>query len=589
MCNPRCFLGMTVAWLAMGVELSGQVASTETSDQSHDVLSVVPGDAWAVVSVRELDEVDRKVAEFAQRVGFGPLMNGTLMVAKAFSGLSSGVDDARGLAIVLLPLADAKYLGQSLALIVPVKDYDAIRSLLMPEEEIEGIGRISFLGQPSHIGRRGGFAVFAQTREAVRAVVQAADSMATKMQPLFRERVNGDDVTVYLNAAAIVSSPAFQKLIDLQALHPVAADLFRQADELVLSATIKSEGIGLRGMFALSANSPWSACVDGGSSGSRGSNGSNGSKSGLHLPADDSTLIAMDMAVSARQSECLVGKLRASMGPGEKSGEAKADGGESKWRGLVERLADVRIIQLSVSAIGEGADGNFHVAMVIGSAGSARNMLDAISGLFLQSRSPVGAQSRVDEILAGLTYQRQAELIDEVHVDHLNWPIPGEVQRDAADSIRKLFGDQGPVARLAVMDSDHLVMSLGGGRAAAETLLRAIRAGGAADTRTQYLGDSSMHLPGDHWMEFFIAVDACLRWYADLEELVGGRATITLPRLNSPVAISFSSLQNSSADSNSANSIGRLDVFLPAELVDAAYQAWLKHRSIQRAAPSEKH
>ncbi|MHC4065066.1 MAG: hypothetical protein ACYSUI_11305 [Planctomycetota bacterium] len=88
-----------ISYVVVGLAcLSPFLAPSPAKAQANELLAAVPADAWGMISVRNLAELDKKLISMGQAANSMMAGMSPLAMAKGMLGLIAGVDDNGGLA-----------------------------------------------------------------------------------------------------------------------------------------------------------------------------------------------------------------------------------------------------------------------------------------------------------------------------------------------------------------------------------------------------------------------------------------------------------------------------------------------------------
>ena len=151
-----------------------------TAGGPQDILSAVPGDAWAVLCAPNIGKTDARLTALVQRLNLPMMIGSPLMMAKAMMGMNMGFDDSGALAVVAMPMPDLTALGKSLVILLPTSDYDQLMSVMNPEPMEGGISKMYFMDKESYVARHGKWAAMAQTPETLVGLLKSKTSVKSR-------------------------------------------------------------------------------------------------------------------------------------------------------------------------------------------------------------------------------------------------------------------------------------------------------------------------------------------------------------------------------------------------------------------------
>ncbi len=147
------------------------VPASLSAETPKEMLRRVPGDAAAAVVVPDLQRLDRASTELAKKLGMSQVRHPSRRI-KALVGMSEGIDDGRGAALVVRGIG-MRAGDFRLSFLLPVADYKAFLGNFQKRKELDG--KITGVSLPTEAGERGfvkrtgEYAFLGEKREAVEA------------------------------------------------------------------------------------------------------------------------------------------------------------------------------------------------------------------------------------------------------------------------------------------------------------------------------------------------------------------------------------------------------------------------------------
>jgi hypothetical protein len=181
---------------------------------AEDVFHVIPSDALAFGAANRIAETSGKVQKIAKQVG-APAVS-VLDLAKAFTGATKGIDDARAAAFVVMPGKDSKSEPVPVFLI-PVADYKQFLASwdAKPGEKGEKVVEVMIAGAPVLIGQRGSYAAISpnqrQFRLGLEKLLDAKRSIADEHPQVLSWLNENDAVEVATSYGLKWAAPMMQR------------------------------------------------------------------------------------------------------------------------------------------------------------------------------------------------------------------------------------------------------------------------------------------------------------------------------------------------------------------------------------------
>ncbi|UCG15657.1 MAG: hypothetical protein JSV19_10225 [Phycisphaerales bacterium] len=552
----------TVSMLLVGLTVLSPTAIGQQAPAKSNVaeaFAAVPADAWGAVCLRNMAEVEKKVLNIATKFGAPPMS--PLMMAKEQLGLASGVNDAGNLLLVVLPSETIDAIKQNLALLVPTTDYSELTSM-MQLEPVEGEGgavsQTLLQEQMWYIAPKGNLAVVSPSLEAVKKVIDVKAGTAKALTPYQLERAGEDDLTVWVNAAAVTSAPAIAPFFAM--LQAMGAD----AEAMKSIKAIKSLQVGLQITPA-------------------------GIRLGYYSDAKEGTDVAELMAsVKGTTDPLLTGLpneafiLAFGWMPGKEISEYMAEHigrmfdnpqlaaapldlekVEQLKGKLKAMISPMRGVAVEVSALPGGPDGLIGFSKVVTVDGDARAVLTSFSELVEVIKGGLITDEQANDWLQYFEYKPGAETVDGMSVDHFVVKLDDieDIDEEDLETVKGVIGQAGVLFRVAAADANHVVATFGGGSARLKTVADLVKSDRAPLADDVGIKNTAKALPERRYSELYLALDTLLRLLVDVGKVVDEPFPVSVPPIGAPIG----------AASGMVGKDGQqTDVFIPMELVLAA-------------------
>jgi len=504
-----------------------------------DVLKVVPQDAWAVLIVRNLGQLDQKLMGLAQQLNVEPMS--MLSMAKAAMGLQAGVSDNGSAAMIFAPgQMGMGAMGEAwkyLAILVPTQDYAGLIGGLGPEDVGEGVSKVTLAAQPAFVVQHGTFAVVGPTPEATKAVLAAASGpgIAAVFSPHQLERYSQDDLTLLVNLKTIFGDPGVSGMLaGMMAMsgQQVTPQQLQEYEAFAVSLRIEKDGVRL-GFFGGFKE------------------GSEAAQTWTSAPAKTETMLTglpgeryalafgtiSDATGSALMAEGYKKSLEAQMNmlPPEVD-RAKLTEGLNTWVGM---LRDMRLLSVCVSALPQGSDGLFGASKVVGFESGAADKCARV-GEIIQTIAAAVPMPQVQKALQHVRFTSNAETLDGISVHQLHIALDqmeGMTPEQFA-KVKAVVGSEGLIVRLGAVDDRLMAVSMGGGAARMQKLIELMKASAAPLSADEGIKQTAAMLPASRYFEGYLAADTTLNLVSEIAKAVGEEAVpFTVPAVNSPLGM----------------------------------------------------
>lgn len=259
---------------------------------------------------------------------------------------------------------------------------------------------------------------------------------------------------------------------------------------------------------------------------------------------------------------------------GNPSTKDKVDAEQLKKIGAeAEKLQSlVSDMALSVSLLPEGPHGVLALNIVVESNDSAKLMEGMVNMIGLLKKLPTDPEEK-KKIEGVVTHKAAAETVGNTKVDHLIID-PSKADEDAGDFIgiaKKIVGPDGLTLRMGAPDSQHLIVSLGGGKDQFAALAKSAQSGDTSIASDAGITKASNALPKNRRMEMYLSVDSVLKAINRIARVMEEDAP--LPSEIKPIGAPVSMVM--SIDGTT----GRFDVVVPMEVVTGVKNAFMEGQS----------
>jgi hypothetical protein len=168
--------GVVLADQAMAQQKGGPAAADAR-------LSVVPEDAYGFAVIRNLGELDKKIANVAQviQVPAPP----ALMTLRSVLGIQEGLDEKGAIVVAIVPESADDPMPAPITF-VPVTDYAKFIRQFQPAEASAAVTKIQIANDESIVAKKGNYAVLSmpQHEATLKRVIAASKNVSTSVAPL---------------------------------------------------------------------------------------------------------------------------------------------------------------------------------------------------------------------------------------------------------------------------------------------------------------------------------------------------------------------------------------------------------------------
>ncbi len=558
--HPWSGLALGLLVVVAGV-VQAQDLSVPQKKAPLDLLSAIPADAWAAICIPNAARIDANIQKFAQRLNLPFPMTPPLGMLKGALGFFTGFDDNGGIAIVYLPSRNLTEVGSALALLIPTTDYDAMLAPLSPEAVGDGISKISLMNRPSYVAAYGRFALIAENQEIVKRMLQPGKSLRIQFNDHQAGKLSVDDVSLWMNFGAFLSSEELQQSGMIQMLQVMSGgqmdlETLKQFKNIQVGFRFETEGLNIGlyadGMPGTQIASAFQSAPSTGESLLKG------------LPADDYILAAGQISnkEQAEQAITMLDKLiinTVTLGHAEKGEQRTVLDDLSKP--IHSLVRNARAVATSVSVLPPPAEqGMVGMLTVFTVERDADSVADDFGEIVKSIKEYFKDNENVAELVNALAFKRDAETIGSTKVHHLTITLPENADEGAKKILKTVLGPDGITIRFGAVDDTHVLITLGGGKARFALGVEHARMGKSPLGDTDGIQSVARIPDRELNSEMYLAVDRLVNLLGRIIPKDEQPMLLQMPDLKSPIAV----------ESGPAGTAGsHADVYIPIEVIVA--------------------
>ena len=530
---------------------AAEPASAPASRPAGSVMSVVPADAWGVVGLNNLEQLDTEVMRIGQKLGL-PIFFAPSGLIQMGLGITQGFDPAGGMALIVLN--GTKYPGAAnwsmaqgfpMPVVVALAATDSkalIQSLNgKPTEEDPTISSVTLQQEAVFATTKGGYVLIGPDVEILKSLAAngaaATQSAAEALKPGFIKHATSSKIFIYINAKPVLATygPVIKGMLAFAAAAAQGAEgqagagaatgptmammassyidvLSKQVDKLLVFADLEPNGLHLSALFTFQPDSllakvwaaakpsgkPLLAGLPGGAFVLAASQEQWGQEYVQQL-ADLFTKPYMD-ALRASNNAALVAQAEQ----------------QAKVTDVRIQLAKLQQAgQVGVYQLPKGQEGELAVV----AAGQFKDTAKAYDLIKQNVKSQVdfvvAQQPKAKDFVAAVTYTPEAETVEGAKVDTLLLDLtqlpklvnaPEQEAEKVLKVVKMLLGSDGVKVRIAVTDK-HIVATLGGGDAFLKDALAAVKSGKPALATQPAIAKVSDRMPKDRVGVLYISAE----------------------------------------------------------------------------------
>lgn len=576
--------------LVAAVCMSLVMTSAVRADDHKDLLKVIPADAWGVVMLKSLDQIDARAKLINDLVGLDLPIPVTPM-ALAPLNLGDTLDMNRPVAVVMLNVQ--KYgtmsIGDAFVLVVPSKKPKALLEKLAAEELEAGLNKCEIMGEPAFAAKKGKFLIVGPSQEAVTAVVKSKKSVADSLHKARLPFLKKADISISLAPSVVIG--AYKDMI--MAMLPMLAgptggntqqleqgiEMMIQIGTLDIAISLTDNGLALGTLVAPIADSDLAkvyASIE------------NDDKSFLTLLPKEQYLLAG--GGSSRYSEHAaafgadkpVSTLLSQPGFGL---DVSAEIAKKMDKEALKLIKSLRGYAFSISTFKDTKDGMLGITFVLETKNSKdfvqgmRELWKDANALMEGAKSEDGEDGEdaedveeAKEAMKLVLHTPDAEMIAGNKVDTVTINLKELAEASTVDSevlemFGKLFGKDFMV-RFGAADGKHLVLTFGGGKDRFEQVCKAVKADDGGLSKDAGIVKLSKRLTKPRAGEIYLSADNLANAIKVVMKELGEEEEfpVEIPKIDAPIAFSVAADKGATL----------YEVLVPVELIKAAKGAYDK-------------
>ncbi len=530
-------------------------AAAPATQPAPSVLTVVPADAWGVVGVNDLEQLDSEVMRLGQRLGL-PIFFAPSGLLQMGLGITQGFNPSGGIAVIVLnaqkypgaagwPMASGMPVPAVLAL-AAAEPEALIQSLNgKPAEDAENMFSVSLQNQPVFAAVKGGFVLIGPDVDVLKDLTAkgaAATQMAmAALKPAFTKYVTSSNLFVYVNARPVLATygPVLKGLLAFAAAAAQGAGheegpgaaagpamatmlstyidiLSKQLDKVLIFANLEPNGLHLSGLVTFQPDTLLSKVF--------AAARPTGRPLLAGLPGGTFVLAAGSEQTGQEYAKPLADLFMKPYMDAMRASENPA------LAAAAEQQAKMMDVRIQLAKLQQTAQAGVYVLpktqeamlglLLVGRFTDAVKAYDLIKqNVKSQVDMVVEQQPRAKEFLDLVTYTPEVETVEGAKVDTLLLDltkasellsVPEEKVAEVIKAVKVLLGPDGLKARVALTEKS-ITVTLGGGQTFLKEALAAAKAGKAPVATQPAVTKVTDRLPKDRLGVLYLSVENLLR------------------------------------------------------------------------------
>ncbi len=544
-------MALVLAFASIGTSV---LAQQETKPAPVDLLDAVPAEAWGAVCIPNVARMDQHLTAFLQPLQIPMMMGPPVMMARMMLGLQAGFDDNGGVAISMLPVPQGENPTQSIVILLPVTDYGALMTAMSAEATGDGANKLFFMDKQSYaIPYRKGFAAISKSRAVLNRLTAMKGTLRSRLSDEQRRLWNNTDITVWVDAKTVFSHPMVKAALQSaqQLGINTSSEELEQLGQIQLYTSFEPGGLSLGGYADALPGTDLARAM----ASVKGTNESllKGLPNERYLAAVGFQSNKTYTEISARSlDQAIQSFLDSRKIDAEKWGQAR--------KALMTLSRSVIGLSADVVALPNDKTGQMSANVVIRTDGEAAEFQSALAALVEQTKSAIGTgkNSEATEMVSLLSYKKNAEKHEGTRVDHLKFKLPENADAHVREQIQTILGESDVTVRVAAIDKNVVVMTIGGGMNQTARLISAARSNNAALAGDKGISTLSKRVGSKRTMEMYLAVDRLIQVMSKIAP--GGMGPMQMPEVDAPILVHGHSVDEKSAGG---------ELFIPMDLLIA--------------------
>jgi hypothetical protein len=529
-------------------------AAAPATRPAPSVLTVVPADAWGVIAVNNMEQLDSEVMRLGQKLGL-PIFFAPSGLIQMGLGITQGFNPAGGIAVIVLN--GTKYpgaAGWSMASGLPVpvvlalaaSDAQALIQSLngKPTEGDETISSVTLQKEPVFAAVKDGYVLIGPDADVLKDLT-AKGAAATQMamavlKPGFVRYVTSSNLFVYVNARPVLATygPMLKGLLAFAAAAAQSAQgeqgpgaaagpamatmlstyidiLTKQLDKALLFASLAPDGLHVSGLVTFQPDTLLAKVFAAAKP--------SGAPLLAGLPGGTFVLAAGSEQTGQQYAKPLADLFA------KPYLEAMRESGNPALMAAATQQAKTMDVRIELAKLQQAGQAGLYVLpktqeatvglLLVGQFSDAAKAYDLIKQI-VKSQIDLTAeqQPKVKEFLDLVTYTPDVETVEGAKVDTLlvdmtKLPevlsVPEDKVAEAMKAVKVLLGPDGLKARIAVTDRD-IMLTLGGGQAFLKEALLSGKAGKAPLATQPAVTKVNDYLPRERLGVLYLSVENLL-------------------------------------------------------------------------------
>ncbi len=559
--------------LAVAMSATMLFAGSVRASEPKDALKLVPEDAWGFVILRSLDTIDQRASHFQQLLNIpipGQVTPFAMMPLGIMPGPENPIDMKSPVCVAMMDVQKfgAEDPSNAAVLIAPAKDPEALLKKFQAEEPTDGIHKCTVMQFPAYAAVRDGFVIVGKSQDCVTRVLKSKKGMDGTIAES-RLKVLGES-DIYVSASLSAVMGAYRELIN-SSLEGMAAVMGPQGGQLKLyqkmleeisyfdvATTIDKDGVSLRLLIDAKKDSDFDKMV-------RAIKSSTGSLLKA-LPKEKFLFAVANCGGYNEHMEKFaesnpISSLVAAGGDSAMLDEKVAKALDEEVQKITKNTVSSAV---SISALSGTSEGMFGLTIVVETKDSEQYM-NSLRKCW-EHVWKISSDEEFKKVQEFLTHKADAESVGDHKVDTITLNLKGvadeqEMDEDDVKSFERVLGKDLSL-RFGAVDSTHVVMTFGGGKARHELACKASKADkGDSLASDKGISEVSEQLPSPRFVEGYFAIDNIMQVVKAVLKEVGedDEEFPTAVTIDAPLA--FSAQQS--------GSVMRGDLHIPTKLIVA--------------------
>ncbi len=538
-----------------------------------EMLELIPHDAWGFAFASSLDRIDAAAGRLKECLGLPMIPDQVSLAALESLNLGDTIDRTSPICAVMMDAQKFVSADKAAVLFVAAKEPKELLERLGAEEAQDGISKCMVMGEPAFAAVKKHVVIIGPDQGCVASVSKSKKTMGKGFAKARLSVLDKSDVYLSLSLRAITNAYKDQFMPIVQMM-TAATDPEGKTVKLIVKAlteitaldialTFDQGGLSMRFLVCPQEDSDMEKLI---------ADQKNTTDPLLSwLPKEKYLLTLGAIPNRSEHADKFSGNSQLASMIKASGTEVDAEAVESLEKELTRLAKTIRRYALSISAMPEGADGLFGLA-IVAETDDAKDFVEGLRKAYAAVWK-VSDDEEVANIQKAIKHTPDAETIsgnkvDTIEVDLNEAAEIAEMDEKDVEHMHMIVGKE-CVIRFGAADDKRVVVSYGGGEKRYEKICGALKSAEGALHNDSGIADLAGQLPSPRAGEWFLALDSVLQAVKGAAKALGEEEEFPfeVPTINAPLA----------GSSMVEDKVMRIDFVVPMKLITAAKDAYMQY------------